>query len=89
MTVRRSAEVARSLDVRFVEGDDDLRVLLEGQDVTSAIRSEEGGRAASMVAADAAVRECADRPAAGVCGSHRGWLPTVGIWVPWFSRPRG
>jgi cytidylate kinase len=51
------AEVARLLDLRFVESDDDLRVLLGGQDVSSAIRSEEGGRAASVVAADAAVRD--------------------------------
>ena len=51
------AEIARSLDIRFVEGDDGLRVLLEGEDVSGAIRSEEGGRAASVVAADAAVRD--------------------------------
>ena len=51
------ADVARKLDVRFVEGADGVQVILDNQDVTREIRSEEGGRAASVVAADAAVRE--------------------------------
>ena len=48
------ARIARSLNVHF---DDGVRVLLDNNDVSDAIRSEEGGRAASVVAADAAVRD--------------------------------
>lgn len=50
------ARVAAELDVRF-EGDEETRVLLEGEDVTLAIRSEEAGADASKVAAHPAVRE--------------------------------
>ncbi len=50
------AEVARNLDVRF-EGEEATRVLLEGEDVTLAIRSEAAGAAASIVAAHPAVRD--------------------------------
>lgn len=50
------AEVARNLDVRF-EGDEETRVLLDGDDVTLTIRSEAAGAAASTVAAHPAVRE--------------------------------
>ncbi len=49
--------VARSLDVAFADGPDGVRVMLAGRDVTDAIRSEAAGRAASIVAADPAVRE--------------------------------
>jgi cytidylate kinase len=50
------AEVARMLDVEFVNSADGVRVVLAGEDVSQAIRTEEGGAAASIVAADAAVR---------------------------------
>jgi len=50
------ARVAAELDVRF-EGEDETRVLLEGEDVTLQIRSEEVGAAASTVAAHPAVRK--------------------------------
>ncbi len=50
------AEVARALDARF-EGDEETRVLLDGDDVTLAIRTEESGAAASTVAAHPLVRE--------------------------------
>jgi len=50
------AEVARALDARF-EGDEETRVLLDGDDVTLAIRTEEAGAAASTVAAHPLVRE--------------------------------
>lgn len=50
------ARVAAGLDVRF-EGDEEPRVILEGEDVTQRIRSEEAGAAASMVAAHPAVRD--------------------------------
>jgi cytidylate kinase len=51
------ANIARTLNVRFEDGTDGVRVMLDESDVTTAIRSEEGGRAASVIAADAAVRE--------------------------------
>ncbi len=51
------AELARQLDVRFVEdGQGEPRVLLEGEDVSRALRTEETGAAASRVAALPAVR---------------------------------
>jgi cytidylate kinase len=51
------AEVARNLDVIFVDSADGVQVVLAGEDVSTAIRTEEGGRAASVVATDVAVRE--------------------------------
>jgi len=48
------AAVARGLDVHFQPGDD--RITLEGRDVTAAIRIEEAGTLASVVAALPAVR---------------------------------
>lgn len=53
----RVAALALSLPVAFVEADDGPRVLLGGRDVSAAIRTEEGGAAASVVAALPAVRE--------------------------------
>ncbi|TQV65046.1 MAG: (d)CMP kinase [Halothiobacillaceae bacterium] len=50
------AKAALALDARF-EGEDEARVLLEGEDVTLAIRSEAAGAAASIVAAHPAVRD--------------------------------
>lgn len=51
------AAVARDLDVSFKEAGEGVNVILAGQDVSTAIRSEEAGRAASIVARDPAVRE--------------------------------
>jgi len=52
------AAAAAELDVAFTAGDDaEPRILLEGEDVSRAIRSEEAGRAASQVASVPAVRE--------------------------------
>ena len=52
------AEIARNLDVSFLpEEGGVLKVILEGKDVSKAIRSEEAGEAASKVAAVIAVRE--------------------------------
>jgi CMP/dCMP kinase len=51
------AEVARSLDVVFLAEGEAARVLLEGADATTAIRTEQVGDAASRVAALPAVRE--------------------------------
>lgn len=51
------AAIARELDVSFRLTDAGVAVDLAGQDVTRAVRSEEGGRGASAVAALPAVRE--------------------------------
>jgi cytidylate kinase len=50
------AELAAELDVSFDLSDDTLHVLLEGEDVSTVIRSEQAGNAASKVAALPAVR---------------------------------
>lgn len=50
------ADLAARLDVRFESGGDEGRVLLNGTDVSSAIRSEAAGDGASRVAALAGVR---------------------------------
>lgn len=51
--VKLSAE----LDIRFPADDDSDLVVLDGQDVTNAIRTEAAGRGASLVAALPAVRQ--------------------------------
>ena len=51
------AAIARSLDVDFRPTDDGVSVRLSGEDVTAKLRTEEGGRDASTVAALPAVRE--------------------------------
>ena len=50
--------LAAKLDVRFevVDADDGVRVVLDGDDVSREIRTEEAGRAASIVAAIGGVR---------------------------------
>lgn len=50
------AELAQELDVVFSLENDELRVLLEGADVSTVIRSEQAGNAASKVAALPRVR---------------------------------
>lgn len=50
------AKIAQHLDVAFMVDQDTLIVLLEGEDVTTLIRSEKAGNAASKVAALAQVR---------------------------------
>jgi cytidylate kinase len=50
------ADVAANLDVRFKPGNEGVTVLLEGDDVTTTIRTEEVGSLASQVAALPAVR---------------------------------
>ncbi len=51
------SEVARTLDVRFEYTGTDTRIMLEENDVTNLIRTEEVGKMASVVAADSAVRQ--------------------------------
>ncbi|MGD8341422.1 MAG: (d)CMP kinase, partial [Gammaproteobacteria bacterium] len=55
--VESLAEMTRELDLCFEEGPAGLSVVLEGEDVTEAIRSESASRAASRVAALPGVRE--------------------------------
>ncbi|EEF80124.1 (d)CMP kinase [Methylophaga thiooxydans] len=49
-------KLAEGLDVRFSIANDELKVMLEGEDVSLIIRSEQAGNAASKVAALPAVR---------------------------------
>ena len=51
------ARIARSLEVDFRPTEDGVSVWLAGEDVTAHLRTEEGGRDASTVAALPAVRE--------------------------------
>lgn len=50
-------EIARTLDVSFSGVDGEILVAYKGRDVSQAIRTEEGGRGASTVAAIASVRQ--------------------------------
>jgi len=50
------AATARALDVRFVEGVEEVSVVFEENDITNLIRTEKAGESASIVAADPAVR---------------------------------
>ena len=49
--------VGDQLDVRFKVRADEIRIWVEGRDITAAIRSEEGGRLASIYAAIPEVRQ--------------------------------
>ena len=55
--IRRAADRARALDVRFIAGDDGQRIELAGENVTQIIRQDEIARAASRWATIPAVRE--------------------------------
>ena len=50
------AEVARGLDIAFRDAPDSVLVIFENTDITDLIRTEKAGAAASIVAADPAVR---------------------------------
>ncbi len=57
LDVATHEQLARQMDVEFSSGPDDTeRVLLEGEDVTADLRSEQAGAAASRVAAMPEVR---------------------------------
>ncbi|MBV1880743.1 MAG: (d)CMP kinase [Pseudomonadales bacterium] len=49
--------LAEHMDVQFISSDDGLKIILEGDDVSRDIRTEEVGKAASQVAALPLVRE--------------------------------
>ncbi|MEJ2139974.1 MAG: (d)CMP kinase [Gammaproteobacteria bacterium] len=51
------ADVARALELRFAEGEDEVKVILKEKNITKLIRTEKVGTNASIVAADPAVRE--------------------------------
>ncbi len=76
--------VAAGLDVVFVAEAESTRVLLEGDDVSREIRTEQVGDAASRVAALNGVRQ-------GLLQRQRdfrqapAWWPTVVTWAPWCS----
>ena len=55
--IQGHARLAAAMDVTFGVGQEAERVLLEGQDVTDAIRTEEAGQGASRVAAWPLVRD--------------------------------
>ncbi len=55
--------LAAHLDVRFISTDGNLEVVLEGEDVSSEIRTQEVANAASKVAAFPRVRSAAAPPA--------------------------
>jgi cytidylate kinase len=50
------AEIAANLDIEYLAEDDRLKILLQGEDVTDAIRTEQVGSKASEIAAIAGVR---------------------------------
>jgi cytidylate kinase len=66
------AEVARSLDVRFMDGAENISVIFEENDITDLIRTEKAGEAASIVAADPAVR-------AALIDRQRGFAQSPGL----------
>jgi cytidylate kinase len=51
------AEIAANLDIEYIPQGNRLKILLQGEDVTDAIRTEEVGSRASEIAAIAAVRQ--------------------------------
>jgi cytidylate kinase len=53
----RVCQVARNLDMHFQDSETGVRVILEGNDVSDSIRTEQGGKMASVIAADPAIRE--------------------------------
>jgi cytidylate kinase len=65
----RSGAEPEALDIRFEDG----CVLLDGEDVTEAIRTPEAGQAASRVATDPRVREA--------LVAQQRWLMSEGDWV--------
>ncbi len=77
--------LAANLDVQFQVDAEQVKVVLEGEDVSRTIRTEEVGNAASKIAAFRGyVKPCcvvsehfAKPPASS---------PTVVTWAPWFSR---
>ena len=82
-------EVARHLDVSFTAAPDgEILVAYKGVDVSRAIRTEEGGRGASTVAAIPSVREALLASASGSFGVPPGLVATGAIWAPWFSPMR-
>ena len=83
-TKRALAAAARGLDVEFADG----RILLDGDDVTEAIRSRGGERRglAGGGRCPACARRCS--PASRRSGGRRAWSPTAATWAPWCSRTR-
>jgi 3-phosphoshikimate 1-carboxyvinyltransferase len=74
-----SPTLARQLPVHFRAGTGTAGRL---DDVTEAIRSEEGGMNASRVSTMPAVRAALVRPAAGLFKRCPAWWPTGATWAP-------
>ncbi len=83
------AEIARHLEVSFSAAPSgEILVAYKGRDVSREIRTEEGGRGASTVAAIPAVRRGPAGAPAGVSPGPRAWWRMVATWEPWFSPRR-
>ncbi len=77
--------LAANLDVQFQVDAEQVKVVLEGEDVSRTIRTEEVGNAASKIAAFPRVREALLRRQRAFRQAPVS-LPTVVTWAPWFSR---
>jgi cytidylate kinase len=66
------AELARSLNVRFIDAQESVSVIFEEKDISNLIRTEKAGAAASIVAADPAVR-------AALLERQRGFAQSPGL----------
>jgi cytidylate kinase len=79
--------LAAHLDVRFVSTDGNLEVILEGEDVSGEIRTQEVANAASQVAAFLGyVRRC--YVVSALFAKRRASLQTAAIWGPSYSLMR-
>lgn len=77
--------LAAHLDVQFVaaDGSHGQRIILEGEEVTDVIRTEQVGAGAHR---SPPYRPCAMRccSASGRSSKRRGWWPTAATWAPWY-----
>lgn len=76
--------LAAHLDVQFVaaDGSHGQRIILEGEEVTDVIRTEQVGAGASQVAALPAVRDALLQRQRAFLEAP-GWWPTAATWAPW------
>lgn len=71
--------------MQFQVDAEQVKVVLEGEDVSRTIRTEEVGNAASKIAAFPRVREALLRRQRAF-RQALALSPTAVIWAPWFSR---
>ena len=79
--VAEHVALARAMRVQFGSVAGEEQVLLDGDDVTRRIRTEEAGAGASRVAAWPAVRAALTGPPESLRLSPPDWSPTGGIWA--------